>query len=172
MTAQMFRIRKDILIPFALCAGLLACLLLIALLVKGSALERIAVAGITAVTVALFLVARDRSIVATDQGFLIRKYFRTREIHREDISHVGCVILRKRVYLLLTTTRGFFILSNAYAHFPMLVRSLIGQVGPEKVEEEVRALQNSPSENRADVISLWFAVIIILGIIVLKVSSI
>jgi hypothetical protein len=80
--------------------------------------------------------------------------------------------MRKRVYLLLTTTRGFIILSNAYEDFSALIRNIVAQVGPEKVEEEVRAQAERPVRNRADVISLWFAVVVISGLIILKLSSI
>lgn len=171
MNAQIFKIRRAILIPFGLCAGLLICLLVLALIGKGSALERIALTVITAATVALFLIARDRMIKMTDQGILIRKFFRTKEILRDEINHVGSVIIRKRVYLLLTTTRGFFILSNAYENFSVLIRNLVERVGPEKVEEEIRAQGQSPFKNRADVISLWFAAVVIFGLIILKLSS-
>lgn len=172
MTAHIFKIRRGLLIPFGICAGGLICLLVLALLVKGSGLERVLLAAITLITVALFLIAWNRRITITDQGIVIRKFFGTKEIHRDDINHVGCVILRKKVYLLLTTTRGFFILSNAYEDFSALIRNIVEQVGPEKVEEEVRALGESPAKKRADVISLWFAVVVIFGLIILKLSSI
>lgn len=172
MTAHIFKIRRELLIPFGICAGGLICLLVLALLIKGSGLERVLLAAITLIMVALFLIARNRRITITDQGIVIRKFFRTKEIHRDDINHVGCVILRKKVYLLLTTTKGFFILSNAYEDFSALIRSIVEQVGPEKVEEEVRALGESPAKKRADVISLWFAVVVIFGLIILKLSSI
>jgi hypothetical protein len=64
------------------------------------------------------------------------------------------------------------ILSNAYENFSALIRNIVAQVGPEKVEEEVRALSEKPFRNRADVISLWFAVVVISGLIILKLSSI
>ena len=158
-------------IPFGICAGGMICLLVLALLVKGSGLERVLLAVITLITVAFFLIARDRRITITDQGIAVRKFFKIKEINRDDINHVGCLILRKRVYLLLTTTRGFIILSNAYENFSVLIRSIVEQVGPEKVEEEVRALGEGPAKNRADVISLWFAVVVIFGLIILKLSS-
>jgi hypothetical protein len=172
MTTQIFNIRRDILIPFGISAGLLLCLLVLALLGMGSALERIFLAALTLITIAFFLIARDRRTTITDQGIVVRKFFRIKEIHRDEINHVGCVILRKRVYLLLTTTKGFIILSNAYEDFSVLIRKIVAQVGPEKVEEEVRALAEKPVRNRADMISLWFAVVIIFGLIILKLSSI
>ena len=172
MTAQIFKIRRDILIPFGISAGLLLCLLVLALLGKGSALERIFLTAITLIVIAFFVIARDRSITITDQGIVIRKFFRTKEIRQDEINHVGCVALRKRVYLLLNTSRGFIILSNAYENFSTLIRSIVAQVGSEKVEEEVRALTEKPVRNRADVISLWFAVMVISGLVILKLSSI
>lgn len=172
MTSQVFKIRRDILIPFGICAGLLICLLFLALVIKGSALERIALAAINIITVALFLIAKNRRITMTDRGILIKKYFQTKEIFREDISHVGSVILRKRVYLLLTTIKGFYILSNAYENFAVLIQNLVERIDPEKVEEEVCAQGQNPFKNRADVISLWLAVVIIFGMIILKVSSV
>jgi hypothetical protein len=172
MTAQIFKIRRDILIPFGISAGGLLCLLVLALLGKASGLERVFLVAITLITISFFLIARDRRITITDQGIVIRKFFRTKEIHRDEINHAGCVILRKRAYLLLTTTRGFIILSNAYEDFSALIRNIVSQVGPEKVEEEVRALAEKPVSNRADVISLWFSVVVISGLIILKLSSI
>lgn len=172
MTAQIFKIRRDILIPFGISAGGLLFLLVLALLGKGSGLERVFLFAITLVTIAFFLMARDRRITLTDQGLVIRKFFRTKEIRRDQINHVGCVILRKRAYLLLTTARGFFILSNAYEDFSALIRSIVSQVGPDKVEEEVRTLAEKTVKNRADVVSLWVSVVVISGLIILKLSSI
>jgi hypothetical protein len=172
MTTQLFKIRRELMIPFGICAGGLICLLVLALLVKGSGLERVLLAAITLIAVALFQIAHNRRITITDRGIVIRKFFKIKEINRDDINHVGCVILRKRVYLLLSTARGFIILSNAYENFSVLIRSIIEQVGPEKVEEEVRALGESPAKNPADIISLWFAGVVIFGLIILKLSSI
>jgi hypothetical protein len=172
MTEQIYKIRRQLLIPFGVITGLLTCLFVLAMLGTGSALERIVLAVINVTTVALFLIAQNRRVTMTDQEILFRKFFRTKEIFWKDINHVGCVILRKRVYLLLTTTKGFFIMSNACEDFSVLIRTLVEHIGPEKVEEEVRAQGQSPFKNRADVISLWFAVVAALGMIVLKVSSI
>jgi hypothetical protein len=171
MTTQIFKIRRDILIPFGVCAGLLLCLFFLALLGRGSVMEQALLAGIALATVALFLTARDRSITFTDRGIVVRKFFRTKEILRDDISHVGCLILRKRVYLLLTTTKGFIILSNAYQDFSALVGRIVAQVGPEKVEEEARAQAEKPLKNSSDVMSLWFAAVVISGLLILKITS-
>ena len=56
----------------------------------------------------------------------------------EEITRVGCLTLHRKVYLLLTTVKGFFIVSNAYGEFPTLVEEIVAHVDPERVEEDVR----------------------------------
>jgi hypothetical protein len=82
---------------------------------------------------------------------------------------VGCLIIRKRVYLLLTTTKGFHFLSNAYDDFSALVRNIVDHVGIDKSEEEVRHQIENPLKNVSDLVSMWFAVIVIAGIIIMKI---
>jgi hypothetical protein len=168
MSTQPFKIRRELLIPLGISAGLLLILLILTLLGKGSSMERIFLTAMTIPTVALFLEARNRRATMTDQGILFKKFLRVKEILWGDISHVGCVMIRKKVYLLLTTTKGFFILSNAYEDFSALIRIIVERVGPDKVEEDVRAQGENPVKNRWDMISLWFAVVVIFGIILLK----
>jgi hypothetical protein len=168
MSTKPFKIRRDLLIPFGIIAGLLTLLLILTLLGKGSTMERAFLAVLTIPTVTLFLEARNRRATMTDQGIAFKKFFRIKEILWVDINHVGCVIIRNKVYLLLTTTKGFFILSNAYEDFSALIRIILENVAPEKVEEDVRAQGETPVKNRADLISLWFAVAVILGIILVR----
>lgn len=172
MTMQIFQVRRDILIPFGIGAVLLLCLLVLSLLGKGSAPERIFLAAVTPMAAAFFLMARDRRITITDRGIAVRKFFRTKEVGREEINHVGAVILRKKVYLLLNTSRGFIILSNAYGNFSGLVRAVVGLAAPEKVEEEVRMQTEQPVQNRSDAVALWVAVVVIAGLVILKLSSV
>jgi len=170
MSTQQFKIRREILIPFGLSAGLLTILLILTLLGKGSTLERVLLAAMTIPAVALFLEARNRMATMTDQGIFFKKFLREKEVFWGDISHVGCLVIRKKVYLLLTTTKGFFILSNAYEDFSALIRMIVEHMSPDKVEEDVRAQGDSPVKNRADLISLWVAVVVICGIILLKLT--
>jgi hypothetical protein len=171
MTKQSFKIRREILIPFGISAGLLLLLLILTLLGKGSTLERIFLTAMTIPTAALFLEALNRRAAITDQGMIFKKFLRIKEVLWSDISHVGCLMIRKKVYLLLTTIKGFFILSNAYEDFSALIRVLGEHISPDKVEEDVRAQGENPVKNRTDVISLWFAAVVIFGIILLKLFS-
>jgi hypothetical protein len=103
-----------------------------------------------------------------DQGIMIRKFMRKKELRWEDITHIGALILRKRVYLLLTTVKGFYILSNAYEKFSMLVSDLISRMDNEKVEEEVRRQIEHPAKNMSDIIMTWFTAVVLAGIIITK----
>jgi len=89
------------------------------------------------------------------------------------VTHVGCLILRSRVYLLLTTTRGFYILSNAYGRFSSLVGDLIAHLPSEniEVEEQARAQASRPTRNLSNAIAAWFAAAVLSGIVYLKLTS-
>lgn len=168
MSIQSFKIRREFLIPFGIVAGLVLVLLILACLSRGSFIERLVLAAIALPTILLFLEARNRTAVMTDQGILFRKFFRRKDILWDDISHVGCVIVRGKVYLLLTTIKGFFILSNAYGNFDDLIHTIIQHIAIDKVDEDVRSQADHPLKNRADIISLWIAVMLLLTMIVLK----
>jgi len=169
MSSKIFKIRRALLIPFAINTGLLSILLCLSIFFKGSPIERIVLTVIFIPTLILFLEAAKRTATMGEQGIILRKFLRKRDLRWEDITHVGCLIIRKRVYLLLTTTKGFHILSNAYDDFPALVRNIVDHVGIDKSEEEVRHQIENPLKNTSDLVSMWFAVIMIAGIIIMKI---
>jgi hypothetical protein len=169
MSSKIFKIRPVLLIPFAVNIFLLFILLCLSIFYKGSFLERIVLAVLFIPVLAFFLEAISRSAATSGQGLTIRKFLRKRDLRWEDITHVGCVIIRKKVYLLLTTTKGFHILSNAYDQFSTLVREIADHVGADKTEEEVRNQIETPVKSVSDVISMWFAVMVIAGIILMKI---
>ncbi|OPY08990.1 MAG: hypothetical protein A4E68_00822 [Syntrophaceae bacterium PtaB.Bin095] len=171
MSGEIFKIRRALLIPFAINVVLLFALLCLSLFFKGSALERIVLAAVFVPTVALFIEAAGRMAVAGDQGLVIRKWMRKRELRWDDITHIGCLTIRRKVYLLLTTTKGFHILSNAYGRFPALVKSIVDRAGADKAEEEARRQIENPLENRSDPVSMWVAVVVIAAIIAVKILS-
>jgi hypothetical protein len=103
-----------------------------------------------------------------DQGLMIRKFMRKKELRWEDITHIGALILRSRAYLLLTTVKGFYILSNAYEKFPHLVADLASHMDNEKVEEEVKRQIEHPAKNMSDIIMTWFTAMVLAGIIIIK----
>jgi hypothetical protein len=169
MSSEIFKIRRALLIPFAINVALLLVLLCLSVFFKGSTLERIVLAVVFVPTLVLFLEAAGRAAVTGEQGMIIRKFMRKRDLRWEDITHVGCLTIRKKVYLLLTTTKGFHILSNAYERFSALVKNIVDHVGEEKAEEGARRQIENPLKNTSDPISMWFAVTVIAVIIIMKI---
>ena len=113
-----------------------------------------------------------KEIVVNDQGLKINNVFRSKEFRWTEITHLGVVVLKKKVYFLLTTTNGFYIFSNLLENHILIVRSIVEMLGEEKVEMEVKAYLDRPLERFAPIVMSWVAVVIIIGVIILKVSGI
>ncbi|MEQ8162233.1 MAG: PH domain-containing protein, partial [Smithellaceae bacterium] len=65
-----------------------------------------------------------RKITVSDQGLKIKNVFRSKEFGWQDITHLAVVVLKKKVYFLLTTTKGFYIFSNLFENHALLAGSL------------------------------------------------
>lgn len=168
MYQNVYRIRRSFLFPFFVDFILLFFLLLLSYFLGGSNLERILLTVIFIPVLYVLFESSFRMVQTGDQGIMIRKFMRKKELRWEDITHIGALILRKRIYLLLTTVKGFYILSNAYEKFSALVSDLVGHMDNEKVEEEVKRQMEHPAKNMSDIIMTWFTAMVLAGIIIIK----
>ncbi len=168
MYQNVYRIRRSFLFPFFADFILLFFLLLLSYFLVGSKLERILLTAIFIPVLYVLFESSFRMVQTGDQGIMIRKFMRKKELRWEDITHLGALILRKRVYLLLTTVKGFYILSNTYEKFSTLVSDVVAHMDNEKVEEEVRRQIEHPAKNRSDIIMTWFTAMVLAGIIIIK----
>lgn len=168
MFKRSFKIKKAFLIPLGLDAFLLLCLVLISLLPQGTAMERLVFTIFFLPTFYLFAESLWRRVTVDEAGITIRKLWREKVASWGEITHVGCLNLHKKIYILLTTVKGFFIVSNAYNGFPSLVEEIVGRVDAEKVEEEVRLLSGRSPVGIAHVVLTWVAAALMLGIILTK----
>ena len=168
MYQNVYRIRRSFLFPFFVDFILLFFLVLLSYFLGGSNLERILLTVIFIPVLYVLFESSFRMVQTGDQGIIIRKFMRKKELRWEDITHIGALILRKRVYLLLTTVKGFYILSNAYEKFSTLVSDLVGHMDNEKVEEEVKRQMEHPAKNMSDIIMTWFTAMVLAGIIIIK----
>lgn len=169
MSVHTYKIKKSLLLPLAVDVSLLLLLLLLSLFFKGSFTESVVLVAIFIPLTLAFLEALSREVLTEDKGVKMRKFARRKELSWEDITHVGIVIIRKKIYLLLTTVKGFYFISNAYDAFYGLVQDVADHVGLEKVEEDVRTQMDHPVRNVSDVASSWLAAVVILAIIIMKV---
>jgi len=168
MPQRSYSIRRAFLIPLGVDAFLLFVLLLISLLLKGETTEKLVFTIFFLPTLVLFCESLYRRVVVTDEGIVVRKLGRSRAVAWGEITHVGSLTIHKKVYILLTTVKGFFIVSNAYEQFSALVEEMVTHVDEEKVEEEVRLLTGGSLAGIANVVSAWVAAAFMVGIILMK----
>ncbi|HUH64824.1 MAG TPA: hypothetical protein VLZ07_00195, partial [Syntrophales bacterium] len=160
--------RRAFVIPFFIDSLLLFFLLLLSYFLGGSKLEKILVTVIFIPVLYVLFESAFRMVGTGNQGIVIRKFMRKKEFKWEEITHIGALILRKRVYLLLTTVRGFYILSNAYERFSALVNDFANHMDREKVEAEVVRQIEYPAKNMSDIVMTWFTALVLVGIISIK----
>jgi len=158
-------------IPFTVDVVLLVLLFILSFIYRSLPFERIALVLILLPVIYAYLEAFFREVTVGPEGLLIKKFLRRKALSWEDISHVGLLVLGKKVYILLTTVKGFHILSNAYESYTSMLAELIGHLDKDKVEQEVRMQIEHAVIYRSDIIGAWFAAAAISGIIFLKLLS-
>lgn len=173
MPQKTYRIRKSFLLPLAVDVILLLALLILSCAVRGSALERAVLIVLFIVTLLVLSEAARRVIMIGEGGLKIAKFFRIKDLAWPDITHIGCLSVRSRVYILLTTTQGFYVISNAYDRFSEMIRDIIEHIPSEsvEVEAEARGQIEHPTRNVSDLIAAWIAAAVLTGIIYLKLVS-
>jgi hypothetical protein len=171
MSENVYKIRRAFLIPLIAIVVLLFLLFFVSL--RNSQTWDLMVLAILFFT--CFSAGVDmakREIVVNDQGVKIIKVFRCKEFGWPEITHLAVVVLKKKVYFLLTTTKGFYIFSNLLENHALLVRSIVDRLDEEKVEVEVKKYLDHPVERLALIVMSWVAVGIIVATIILRVSEV
>jgi hypothetical protein len=172
MSQQGYTIRRAFLIPLGIDALLLFCLLVISLLPQGSTTERLVFVFFFFPSAYLFLDCFFRRVTVDDGGIALRRLWGEKRVPWEGITHIGGLSLHKKVYLLLTTVRGFFIISNAYEGFTGLTEEIVSHVDPARVEEEVRQQAGRSRSGIAHITMAWVAAVFMAGIILIKMLSV
>jgi hypothetical protein len=168
MAKQFYRMRKSLLFPLGLDCLLLFCLLAMALLLKGESEEKLVFTLFFLPALVIFIECFHRQVHVEADGLRIRKLWRGKKVSWDEITHVGCLTIHKKVYLLLTTVKGFFIISSAYDRFPELAGEIVARVGEERVEQEVRLQTGRSMSMTATTVSAWVAAAALAGIMVMK----
>jgi len=168
MVTSVYRIRKALRVPLVLASVLLLILVLISFFVRGSTPEKIVFSVILIPLLYLCLEANTRRVETEAETLRLKRFFRTIEVGWPNITDVGVVMMRTKVYTVLTTTKGFHVLSNSYDNFYGLLRTIVDRVDKERVEKEVLSLLEHPVENRTNIFSAWAAVAFFCAIIFFK----
>ena len=170
MSTSVYKIGWPLVIALAIDVFLLLILLLISVFVGGSPSERVVLFVIFIPLLYIFLESIFRKVIIEESCIEIKKLFGKKVLAWEDITSVGTVILQKKAYLLLTTTKGFQALSNSYENFTALAQNVVDNIDQEKVEEEVQTLIEHPMKKVSNVIAAWVVVVILLGTIYIKLT--
>jgi hypothetical protein len=168
MPQRFYGVRKALLIPLGLDVVLLFGLLMSALLLKGERAEKLVFALFFIPTFVLFLASYRRRVTVAEGGLVIRRFWGNAALSWDEITHVGCLTLHRKVYLLLTTVKGFFIVSSFLEGFSALAEEIVTHVGLEKIEEDCRLQAGRAVAGIANVASAWIAATAMIGIILLK----
>jgi hypothetical protein len=171
MNENIYKIRRSFLIPLVVIVVLLFLLFSISLF-DGQRWEIVVLAILFFVSLAVGVENSGRKIIINDQGIKIKKFFRVKEFVWAEITHLGVVVMKKKVYFLLTTTKGFYIISNLLENHALLIRSLVDKLGEDKVEVEVINYLDNPLERLSLIVMSWVAVLVIAAVIILKLSGI
>jgi hypothetical protein len=168
MAQRHYTIRRAFLIVLGLDAFLLFSLFLLSLLMKGDRMEKLILTVFFLPAFVLFLECLLRRVTVVEEGLVIRKLGRAKALLWDEITRVGYLILHRKVYLLLTTVKGFFVISNAYDGFPRLVEQVVARVEPDRVEQDVRLQAGRSLTGGANVVAAWVAAALMAVMILMK----
>jgi hypothetical protein len=168
MAQRHYAIRRAFLIILGLDAVLLFCLFLLSLLIKGNTMEKFVLIIFFLPAFVLFLECLLRRVTVVEEGLVIRKLGRNKALLWDEITRVGYLILHRKVYLLLTTVKGFFVISNAFEGFPTIVEEIIARVEPERVEQDVRLQAGRSLTGVANIFAAWVAAALMIVMISMK----
>lgn len=171
MATTTYTTRRAFLYPFSVVFVLLFALFILSIFDRSFPPEIVILAIICVPTTYFFLQAVRRRTTIEPDGVRIKKVFREKYLLWGDITNVDVLYVRKKVYLLLTTTKGFYVLANSHGNFSSLVRDVAGHVDQEKIEAGVRDLIEHPVVRISDVVSSWIASVILLGAVILKIAG-
>jgi len=171
MTTRIYTINRALVVPLALNALLLLVVLGLAIARPGTTAERVLLVAALVPMVVVAVESALRKVAVGDAGLVLMKFFKQRSLAWADITHVGALAVRRKVYLVLTTTKGFYVLSNAYGRFGDLVRDVLARVDAERVEEGAPQILEAAGENRANLYAAWIAVVLLLVVAAMKIAS-
>lgn len=166
---RVFKIKKALLIPLTIDAGLVFILLLVSFFRKSSVGEVVFLVILMVFLSLIVLECIFREVAIGVDGLEIKKLLRRKRFGWGDITDVGALILRKKVYLVLTTTKGFHIISNAYDDYTALVKGIAEHVEAERVEESVKTLIDKPVRKISDIVSAWMGAAVLLVVVWVKI---
>ncbi|MCK9230502.1 MAG: hypothetical protein M0Q23_07235 [Syntrophales bacterium] len=166
-----YGIRKMFLLPLAVITILVFVLTLIVFSGGGKPMEKVSLTVILVILICLLIDSLSRKALVSAKGIVIRRFMRTRDIAWDEITNIDAMVLRKKAYLLLSSTKGFHVISNNLSDFSKLVSSVFERTDNEKIEPAARKLATLSVRRISDIILLWLASGLVLLIMWYKVTQ-
>lgn len=165
-------IRRAFVAPLGLVILLMGALLVVSIL-HGQPLAKVAFLVVFALPVTvLFVASAFRRLIIDATGVTAIRPFRSRRIDFSRVTALETVQVRSRVFLTLAAGDDeFLIISNGYADFPDLVRTLVAALPAAIVTEETRKLADAPPSRHADVVMVWFMVAALVYVLIAQFPS-
>jgi hypothetical protein len=152
-------IRRAFVVPLGLLLLLMGTLMVVSL-VHGQPVAKVVFLLVFALPItALFVASAFRRLEVDASGVTAIRLFRSRRIEFARVTVLETVQVRSRVFLTLAAgDDDFLIISNGYADFSGLVRTLVAALPDSAVTDETRQLAAAPPVRHADIAMVWFAV--------------
>lgn len=164
---QTFVIRRAFVIPLGLLNCLTVALLVVCISQGQPVAKAIILAGMTVPIAVLFIETAFRRLVIDQEGITAFRPFRQRRINFVDVTSLETVRLRSRVFMTLAAgDDDFLVISNSYADFSALVKRLVAAVPVGTPTDETVQLAQQPPVRQADVVTAWFAVIVVVYVLI------
>ena len=171
MPTRIYTINRALALPLALNALLLLAVFALTVIRNGAAVERFILLAALIPMAIIAMESSFRKVTVSDSGLALVKFFKQRTLEWADVTHVGALAVRKKVYLVLTTKKGFHALSNAYGQFGSLVRDILDHVDAERVEVGARPILEGAVENRSHIYVAWLSAVLLIGVAAMKMAS-
>lgn len=165
--SRRFVIRRAFVVPLGLALLLMGALLAVSVLHGQPAAKVVFLLVFALPVTVLFVVSAFCKVVIDANGVTAIRPFRTKRINFAEVTALESVQVRSRVFLTLTAADDeFLIVSNGYADFPDLVRTLIAALPPAVVTDEARQLAANPPSRHGDLVMVWFMVAALVYVLV------
>lgn len=160
-------IRRAFVAPLGLVLLLMAALLVVSIL-HGQPVAKVVFLLVFALPVTvLFVESALRRVEIGATGVTAYRLLRSRRLEFSRVTALETVQVRSRVFLTLAAGDDeFLIVSNGYADFPELVRTLVAALPETVVTDETRKLAAAPPTRHADVVMVWFMVIALVYVLI------
>ncbi|NJC87285.1 MAG: hypothetical protein FIB02_01950 [Desulfuromonas sp.] len=165
-------IRRTFLAPLGLALLLMGALLVVSILHGQPAAKVLFLLVFALPVTVLFVESALRRVEIDATGITVFRLLRSRRLEFSRVTALEAVQVRSRMFITLAAGDDeFLIISNGYADFPELVRTLVAVLPPVAITDEARKLADAPPKGHADLVTVWFMVAALVYVLIAQFRS-